>query len=229
MVLYVDIVIILTLLVNYFFLEVIGLLTHMPFKWYRIIIALLLSCASLMMFFIPIKVLYNLRYLMGIGIIFIAFPIINIYHKILEIVLYYFLNFAFIGVLSSTRQHTLLMLIISLMTVIVLLIMAFQTKKMNISARCFIQLGKKTYVGFWDTGNTSIDNDIPIVFVRSSFKNGDYHFVKEIPITTIKGIDLYKIYDGPLLKIGKKQYKVRYCFCELSNKEIILNWRMKHD
>ena len=103
MVLYVDIVIILTLLVNYFFLEVIGLLTHMPFKWYRIIIALLLSCASLMMFFIPIKVLYNLRYLMGIGIIFIAFPVINIYHKILEIVLYYFLFFSFIGVLSSTR------------------------------------------------------------------------------------------------------------------------------
>ena len=212
-ILYVDIVIILTLIVNYFFFEVIGLLTNMPFKLYRILSALLIAVASLGMFFIPIKYLYNLRYLMGIGIIFVAFPFMNIYHKILEIVLYYFLNFAFIGIISSTNQHNIVMLGVALVMVIILLIIAFQTKKMNISNRCFIQLGKKTCIGFWDSGNTSVDNDVPIVFLDTSLYTSEYQFLKEIELTTIKGIDSYKIYDGPSLRIGKNKYKVRYCFC----------------
>ena len=66
MVVYLDLVILTNILVDYAFLKTIALLYHERLKWYRVLISLLIGTGSLFLFLIPIKYLYNIRYIIGI-------------------------------------------------------------------------------------------------------------------------------------------------------------------
>lgn len=95
MVLYWDLIVASTILVNYSFVKTLLVLFKERVVWWRILITLAISLASLLIYFFPGELLF-LRYTVGIWMGLAAFPG-KLKTKTIQIAGLYVLNYAFIG------------------------------------------------------------------------------------------------------------------------------------
>lgn len=193
MIVYVDLIILATLVVNFAFIKTISFFAKEKLKPLRVIIGLLLSVASLLLYFLPYKVYFAIRYLVGLIIGWIVFTSKDVKIKIIEIIIFYFLTMAFIGTLFIFKVKSIVMMLVSLIYVIVLYIIQ-NYQKIFTKNIVYIQIGNKRLKALYDSGNLSTYDEKPIVFVNQKYLTTDFVKVATTAIQTIhekKDIDIY--------------------------------------
>ena len=83
MIVYWDLLILSTIIVNYAFIRTIAMLLNDRLKVYRVILALIVSVLMLLLYFLPYKTYYAIRYIMGVLVGLIAFSNKSIKIKII--------------------------------------------------------------------------------------------------------------------------------------------------
>lgn len=222
MVVYLDLVILTNILVDYAFLKTIALLYHERLKWYRVLISLLIGTGSLFLFLIPIKYLYNIRYIIGILMGLTAYNSNKAKKRFLMIISFYLINLSFIGSLVIFEIKNSLFLLVALIYIILLHIIE-KILKINYQNDCIVKINQNTLIGLIDTGNNCFYNDIPIVFLQKKYYSDDFVYFGNIQISTINNQNILEVYQGPILMTNKKEFKVLYCFSEIQDYDIILN------
>ncbi len=219
MIVYVDLIILATLVVNFAFIKTISFFAKEKLKPIRVILGLFLSVVSLLLYFLPYQVYFAIRYIVGLIIGWIVFTSKDVKIKIIEIVVFYFLTMAFIGTLFIFKVKSIIMMLVSLVYVIVLYIIQ-NYQKIFTKHIDYIQIGNKKLKALYDSGNLSTYEEKPIVFVNQKYLTTDFVKVATTSIQTIhekKDIDLYV---GPsfICKDHKNQHPskhfVFYAFIE---------------
>ena len=219
MVIYLDLVIISTVLVNTLIILGICSFLNEHYNVLRIILSDMLAVLLLSLYILPIGKLIFIRYLCGIVIGFIAFNKCSLPKMIIKLVLYYLLNLTLVGVLEVFNIKNMFLLIISSLLIIMMFIIISFTNHQELS----VKLENKYLNALYDSGNLSSYQNVPIVYLKQSYLNKSYIYLDKINVETINGINKVDIYKGPNLKINHKEYKVYYAFCSLTDFDIILN------
>lgn len=228
MVVYIDLIIIATCIVNYSFIKTINILFHHSTSFIRMFLALLLSVVSLVLYLLPYNYFFIIRYFIGIFIGIIAFNHQNKKIKIIKIVLFYILNMTFIGTLVVFKIKNFILMLITMLYVIILYIIEHYQVIFK-EDYYEIKIKKKSIIAFLDTGNTTQFENIPIIFLKEKYRNNDFIYITTIKIKTICGINQIKIYNGPLITIKHQQFKVYYAFDKNLNYDGLLNNLMKEN
>lgn len=226
MVLYWDLIVASTILVNYSFVKTLLVLFKERVVWWRILITLAISLASLLIYFFPGELLF-LRYTVGIWMGLAAFPG-KLKTKTIQIAGLYVLNYAFIGSLVIFDIQSLFWIIILLFYIVVLyLIINFKIgiNQANLTYDVII-LPEKHLKAYLDTGNLSMFEGKPLVFLEEKWKNACFEHVGYAKIRSVNGVSETEVYRGPLLQIGQKSYDVYYCFAQLETYDVLLNYLM---
>ena len=92
MIIYIDLLILSTILVNFVFIKTIALIFKEKLSMIRVSISLILSVLLLLLYFLPYQFYFFIRYFMGIIIGMIAFQKSDIKQKLIKIVIFYLLN-----------------------------------------------------------------------------------------------------------------------------------------
>lgn len=217
MIVYWDLLILSTIIVNYAFIRTIAMLLNDRLKVYRVILALIVSVLMLLLYFLPYKTYFAIRYIMGVLVGLIAFSNKSIKIKIIEIVLFYLLTMTFIGTLFVFKIKSIILMIISLIYVICLYIIQGYAKHFkNIYS---LRIENKKINGLYDTGNNTNYLNVPIVYLSQSLYNELFLYVTDIEISTVNNISKISIYQGPKIVIDKKSLNVYYAFCNIDTKE----------
>ncbi|MBR6517422.1 MAG: sigma-E processing peptidase SpoIIGA [Bacilli bacterium] len=219
MVVYLDLVIISTVLVNTLIILGICSFLNEHYNILRIILSDILSVLLLSLYILPIGKLIFIRYLCGIIIGFVAFNKCSLPKMIIKLVLYYLFNLTLVGILEVFNIKNMFLLIISSILIIMMFIIISFTNHHELS----VKLENKYLNALYDSGNLSSYHNIPIVYLKQNYFNKSYIYLDKISIETINGINQVDIYQGPNLKINHKEYKVYYAFCSLTDFDIILN------
>lgn len=225
MIVYVDLLILSTIIVNYLFIKTIAVIFHEKLSLLRTILALILSCLMLLLYYLPYHFYFIIRYFMGIIIGFIAFPKSDPKIKIIKIIIFYLLNMMFIGSLVVFKVQNMVMLLVTVFVVIIAyLIQNYQNtfKKGSIN-ETKVYLNKQILNGYYDSGNFANYNNIPIVFLKRKYYNLSFTLVTALNIKTINSNQIMNVYQGAPLIIKKKAYQVYYIFVDEINYDIILN------
>lgn len=227
MVVYIDLLIISTLIVNYAFIKTIAIVFHENIRVIRLIISLLTSAISLLLYLLPYRAYFSIRYLIGIIIGFIAFDNKNIKIRIIEISIFYLLTMSFIGTLFVFNVNNILLMIISVFYVVGLYLIQTYHPNQNIYN---VNIGNNRLLGYIDTGNIAMYKSLPIVFINEKYKSQEYILDGITEIDTINNKSINEIYIGPLLQINKKYYKVCYIFINkvFNNCEVLLPYNIFH-
>ena len=224
MILYLDIIILLNLLINYIFIKAIKLIYKEKMNIFQFILSMIISLASFSLFFVSSKYIYNLRYFIGIIIGFVAFYKKDFKTIIVQTCIYYMLNIAFIGSLVIFNINNIfLLLLCSLFISTLWFIDSFKKDKNIFQINYKVRINNKIYNGFLDTGNNSLCENIPIIYIDCKELNCDYKYYKTISVFTINGPTKIDVYNGPLLCINKNDYYVYYSFVKSLGKKVILN------
>ncbi len=226
MVVYIDLLILFTILVNYVFIKTIEVLFHSKINIIRMVVSLLISVLSLLLFLLPYKAYFIIRYFIGIIIGFIAFKESDIKTKIIKIVIYYILNMCFIGTLVVFKINNIIPMILVMLYVVVLYIIEhyqYIFKKEYFD----IYINNTKYKGFLDSGNTTLYQNIPIIYINKIYFNTEYKYITDIKVNTIGNSSDISIYSGPILTINKKTYNVYYAFDEHLVYDVLLNNLMR--
>lgn len=231
MIVYIDLLIISTFLISYFFLTTISIVCKSPRNILLLLIGSLISCLSILLFFLPWKSFFFIRYFIGIIIVLISLPFVNLKQKIIEIVLFYLMHLIFIGFLQIVKLDDFKVIEFSLGIIItILLIMMVNIQKSkNTDDLIYIKLEGKYFLSLMDNGNMATFNNVPIIFIPSYLKKEKYKLVGVTMISTISKNDYHEVYSGPKIKVFSKKYKVYYIFSSVLENEIILNRRMIND
>lgn len=231
LVLYWDLILASTIFVNFSFIKTLLLLFKERIIWWRVILAMAISVASLFIYFLPAPLLF-LRYTVGIWMGIVAFPG-RTKTKIIQIAGLYVLNYAFIGSLVVFNIQSLLWIILSLLYIVILYLISNPKLSINQSNLTYdviiLSIGKlKAYL---DTGNLSTFNGKPIVFLDEKWFGEMFEVVGTIAIETITGTTDVLVYQGNIMQIGKTTYEVYYCFANLQTYDVLLNYTMgvEHD
>lgn len=225
MIIYIDLLILSTILVNFVFIKTIALIFKEKLSMIRVSISLILSVLLLLLYFLPYQFYFFIRYFMGIIIGMIAFQKSDIKQKMIKIVIFYLLNMTFIGCLVVFEVKSILPLILTVVYVVVLyLVQNYKDRFKKENENLYdVQLNKRTLKAYLDTGNLATYQNIPIVFIKKKFLNNA--FILE-GMTAIKSIFEEKkvpLYKGPTLEVKKKLYQVYYVFVDEIEYDIILN------
>lgn len=229
-VVYLDLVILSTLLVNYLFIKATSILIGQHISIWRLVLGLLISILCLILFIIPIKYIYNLRYFIGILIGFVTFK--KHKYKLYAISIIYIMNLALIGTLVIFNiDNIILLLVISLLIVIVEAINIYMTKVLKISRFEYnslyeVKIGSLILEGFIDSGNNSNYFNMPIIYIPSTYFDEMFVYYKSIEVSLITGKNIIKLYKGPNLVINEHIYKCLYSFSNEIDK-VILNINME--
>lgn len=223
MVIYWDLVIITNLVVDYAFIKTIAVIFKEELKWYRILIAIILGSGSIFLFLLPIKYLYNLRYVIGIFMGMIAYKSLNPVKRFVMIISFYIINLVFIGSLFIFKIKNIFFLLIMMLFVIILTILE---KTLNNKLRietCIVKIKNQKIKALIDTGNNCYYLNKAVVFLNNSFYNDEYKFIGKIEISTISNKNIINIYQGPKLNVNNQFIDVFYSFSEIENYDIILH------
>ena len=131
MVVYIDLLILSTVFVNYIFIKTIAIIFKEKLLIFRTMIALMLSVLMLLLYFIPYNIFFVIRYFMGIIIGIVAFKSKSIKTKIIKIAIFYILNMSFIGTLVVFNVKSIIPFIITLFYIVVLYIVQHYVTKLN--------------------------------------------------------------------------------------------------
>ena len=219
MVIYLDLVILSTVLVNTLIILGIECIFNSSCNIFRIIISNLLSVVFLSLYLLPIGKLIFIRYLMGILIGYISFNKCNIKNKIIKIVLYYLFNLSLVGVLEIFEIRNMVLLVISTIFIIGLgIIISFRNKD-----ELVVKVNNKNMNVLYDSGNYTIYNKLPVVYLHQKYFSKIYKYIDKISINTIGGASMIDIYEGPTLKINNTEFKVYYAFSDVIEFDMILH------
>lgn len=223
MIIYLDLLILSTILVNYLFIKTISIIYKEKLSLIRIIISLVLSVVSLLLYLIPYKVYFVIRYFIGIIIGMIAFKDNNKLNKLIKIIIFYFLNMAFVGTLVVFDIHSIIPMLLSVIYIILLYIIQTYQKNIYTKQSIGIYINNTKYNAYLDTGNICCYNNRPVVFINKKYICDIYKELDEIKINTI-GSDTYiKIYSGPKLRYNNIEYDVYYAFDDNLVYDVLLN------
>lgn len=225
MIVYLDLVIGSTLVVNYAMIKTIALVFHEKLKIWRIITALFFSVLVLGMFILPFKWLINIRYFMGVPIVLLAFSYHNIKDTIIKTVIFYFLNVAFIGTLVIFKIKNLYLLLVALLYVLICWIIENYKNgciKEN-TLTYIVKIGDCNIKGFLDTGNQAYYQGIPIVFIKNKYFNNQYQKLGTTRVGGIGGFTTINVYKGPPVEVVGNSYIVYFAFSDHINHEMILH------
>ena len=225
-VVYIDLVILSTLAVNYLFLKAISILIKQKITFIRLVISLMISVFSLFLFIAPIKFIYNVRYFIGLLIGVIAFK--QSKYKLYAVSLMYILNLSLIGTLVIFNIDSIvLLLVVTVLIVILEGINIYMPRIIKSSILEYndlykVEIGSIILNGFLDTGNSSNYLGIPIIYIPTKYLNDEFAYFLDYEVKLITGIEMIKLYTGPNLIINSKSYQCVYVFSkEIDN--VILN------
>lgn len=224
MIVYLDLIIISTIIVDFTFLKIIGIIWNEKIKIFRLICGLLINIILILSFIFPFKDLIYLRYIIGTFIILVVFEIKSIKDYFIKVITYYILNIMYIGIIAIFNIKDIYILIVSL--IIVSLLWLVQNYKIitikEVSHLYNIKIGKELYKGYLDTGNCVYYEGIPVVLMNYKHYSRIY---KRIGSTKVVGINysIIDIYDGPPLRCGNSEYIVYYTFTNNINYDLILH------
>lgn len=225
MIVYLDLLILSTVVVNWAFIKTIAFFFKEKLNLIRLLLALVLSVGLLFLYLLPYRAYFALRYIAGIVIGIVAFHPKNIKVKIIEIVIFYFLTMAFIGTLFVFQVKSVILMLVSLLYVIVLYIIQNYQKifQKEQHFQMNIQIGTFYIKGYYDTGNTSYYQEIPIVYLDKKYQDSQFQKIDSLIIQTIDGHSQIDIYTGPLLWSKNQSYVVVYAFVDQMAHHAILH------
>lgn len=219
MIVYLDLVIIETILVNSLIFIVIETLYKERPIIIRIILANILSISFFLLCLSKINVPPISRLLSGIVIGIIGFRWSSILNMIVKLCIYYLLNMSFISSLIILRINNIFILIISLFIVVIMYIISTYKDSSN----TFVRIDNKHYYSLYDSGNSSYYKDTPIVFLHSKYKSSKYKYVDKIFIECLAGVKEIDIYEGPKFTYHNQDIKVYYSFFMINGYDLILH------
>lgn len=225
MIVYLDLLILSTVVVNWSFIKTIAFFFKEKLNPIRLLLALVLSVGLLFFYLLPYRTYFALRYVAGILIGIVAFQPRNIKVKIIEIAIFYFLTMAFIGTLFVFQVKSVILMLVSLVYVIVLYIIQnyqkiFQ-KEQNFQIE--VQIGTIQINGYYDTGNTSYYHEMPIIYMNKRYQDNQFSQMDSLFIQTIHDNTQIDIYTGPILWTKKQSYIVAYAFVDSITYDAILH------
>jgi hypothetical protein len=219
MVVYLDLVILSTVLVNTLMIMGIECILNGKLSIIRVILSNVVLVLSLGLYLINIKELIFIRYLIGILIGYISFNKCNIKSKIIKIVVYYLFNISLVGVLEIFEIRNLGLLILSVIFIICLgMIISFYNKN-----ELEVKVNNLSLNALYDSGNYSFYKGVPVVYLDYKYFNSSFIFVDKLVVNTISSKTLINIYTGPVLKINNKVFNVYYAFSDIKNFDVILH------
>lgn len=219
MVVYLDLVILSTVLVNTLMIMGIECILNGKLSIIRVILSNVVLVLSLGLYLINIKELIFIRYLIGILIGYISFNKCNIKSKIIKIVVYYLFNISLVGVLEIFEIRNLGLLILSVIFIICLgMIISFHNKN-----ELLVKVNNLSLNALYDSGNYSFYKGVPVVYLDYKYFNSSFIFVDKLVVNTISSKTLINIYTGPVLKINNKVFNVYYAFSDIKNFDVILH------
>ena len=222
MIVYWDLVVLTNLIIDYAFLKTIAVVFKEEVRWYRLLISLLLGLGSLFLFLLPIKYLYNLRYVIGIFMGMIAYNYSNQLKRFQMIISFYIINLVFIGSLVIFEVHSIWLLLITMIYVIILTIVE-KTLSKKIKEDVWVKIDNQKLKALIDTGNKCYYLNKPVIFLDERLLNNKYKYLGELEITTISSKQIIKVYIGPKLLINNQKQDVFYSFSKIDNYDVILH------
>lgn len=227
MILYLDLVIASTLIVNYSLIKTIKLIFQEKKNILKMGLALFLSVLSIGFFFVSDPLILLLRYGFGILISIVAFDLKNKKSACIKTTIFYLMNFAFIGTLVIFKIYNSWVMLLALFYVVMLIIID-SYKKIVINNNQFvynvnIKGEHHNLRGFLDTGNQSLFDGVPIVFIDQKYFNDSFRYLAFTILHTINNQVKVNIYQGGDLMIDNKPYEVYYVFTNLNEYDLLLN------
>lgn len=213
MVVYVDLIILATIVVNFTFIKTIAYFAKDKLNPFRVILGLFISVLSLLMYFLPYRFYFAFRYLVGVVIGLIVFNHKDVKMKIIEIVVFYFLTMSFIGTLFVFKVKSIIIMIVSLLYIIVLYIIQNYQKIFGRNI-VWIKIGTMKVRALHDSGNLSSYCDYPVVYLNVKFLSSNFKKIDKITIDTIVTSKEVEIYMGPSLVYEKRKINVVYAFLD---------------
>lgn len=226
-VVYLDLVILSTIFVNYLFITSIGYLIKERVKVIRLILGISISLLSLVLFIVPIKYIYNLRYFVGILIGVVSYK--KGKNKLIGISLMYLVNLGFIGTLVVFKISSIWLLLIVALLIVLLHFFIYTTNKVlkETDLTYNVILDGITYIGLYDTGNSSTYEGIPIVYLNKTLKSEKFQIEGVLKIGVVTGFSYVTVFRGPKVYIKTKEYSCYFVFSESINYDLILNSLME--
>lgn len=214
MVIYLDVIIFLDCLVNYLFLIFIGKIFDDKIKFFKLFLISLLSSSLIVLCLFCKDTLSIVKILGGVITSVFAFtsPIKN--RKIIEISLFYALNFALVGFFTTFKVIEWYLFSIGLIFVFVIFILEnFKKYYINILGNEYnviINISKKehTLKAFLDTGNMALYQGLPIVFINEKYRNDKIEDDIFFPLKTIAGEEILKGYNEKKLIVKIKHKRI---------------------
>lgn len=223
MIIYIDLIIISTIFVNYLFIKTINIIFKEKTSFIRLIVSLLVSVLSLALYLLPYKTYFVIRYFIGIIIGIIAFKNNNPKSKIIKIIIFYILNMSFIGTLVVFKIKNIIPMILSVIYIILLYLIQNYKEVFKNEYIYKVKINKKTYKGYMDTGNTSTYKSIPIIYINKKYQTKEFKKIASTYISTISSNISIDIYEGDYLIYNKKKYNVYYSFTDNITYDLLLN------
>lgn len=219
MVIYLDLVIISTFIVNTLIIEGINTIFNEKISIIRAILSGILAVLLLFIYLYPIGKITYIRYLLGIPLGIIAFKKTTIKNLIIKIIFYYLFNLALIGSLQIFKIKSISFVIISTILIIILGILTSFRNHYELE----VIISKRKYHALYDSGNMSYYNNKPIIYLDEKYKNQNFTFIDTQLINTIHTSQLINIYIGPEILINKTKHQVYYAFIKLNEYDLILH------
>ena len=196
MIIYLDVIIFLNFIINYCFMQLIYILFHEKENIIRIILSSLISVMLLLSFLLNHHIYNFIKIIGGIILILFAFKYTTKKRFIINVCLFYLLQYSFIGILSIFNITgcfcLLILLVVCLIVVIIFNKNQFEYKNYNIELK--INNKQIKMIGFLDTGNVASYWNKPIIFLDKKFYNKDFKVYTIINIKTINGIEYINCY-----------------------------------
>ena len=196
MIIYLDIIIFLNFIINYCFMQLIYMLFHEKENIIRIILSSIISVILLLSFLLNYYIFNFIKIIGGIILILFAFKYTTKRRFIINVCLFYLLQFSFIGILSvfniSGCFCLLILLVVCLFVMIIFKRKQFSNQYYNIELK--IKNKQINITGFLDTGNVASYCNKPIIFLDKKYYNKDFNVYTIVNIKTINGIEYINCY-----------------------------------
>lgn len=233
MIIYVDLVILFTLLINYLFIKSINILFNSKTSLIRMIVSSIISVIALLFFILPFPILWYLRHLYGIVIGLAAFPDKNKSKRISKILLFYIMNYLLIGTLEVFKIKSYLWLIIISLIIIIIIYIEYFLKIKVVKENNYISndyyINEKPLKTLIDSGNKCYYQGTIVSFLDEKFQDENYIMIGEMLTKSILGEILINIYLGPPIKYHNKEIITYFAFMKLDDYDLIIGIGEEND
>lgn len=218
MIVYLDVVIIATILVNYCLIETIRLAFSVKISKMNLILGLIISGLSLGLIWIAHPIAVAARYFVGFVIGEVVFRNVREPKRLVMILSFYFLNFAFVGTLVIFSVSGPVLFLVALLYNIVLFFIERTYVNSSFIREQVVEIRfpkiKGKFHGLLDSGNSSYFEGLPVVFVsdKCQIDKNQFQEVGAILVSTVVGEKKMIVYRGPDLMINDSSYLVYFSF-----------------